>query len=124
MTHNIKALDLYNLFISFETYVVLCEIASGLLGKFCPEALNIQFTKGILGWLVNIILIKLSLFSPGNVDATILDIVSYAWCFGLIDGRHVVAFILLWHHAFNQSFYGYILGQDHEACCLCSSKEL
>jgi hypothetical protein len=36
-----------------------------------------QFTKGLLGWLCNVLLIRVSLYALGNSDAAILDIVSY-----------------------------------------------
>ena len=45
--------------------------------RFTPEAFSVQFTKGLLGWFANVILIRLSLYALGNSDAAILDIVSY-----------------------------------------------
>lgn len=74
---DINAPDLYIPLMAFGTYVVLCGIALGVLGKFNPEALSVQFTKGLFGWLVQVLLIRLSLYALGNGEAAILDIVAY-----------------------------------------------
>ncbi|KAH7366300.1 hypothetical protein KP509_18G071700 [Ceratopteris richardii] len=75
---DINAPDLYIPFMAFGTFVVLSGIAFGIFGKFTPEAMSVQFTKGLLGWMANVIIIRLSLYALGNADAAILDIVSYA----------------------------------------------
>lgn len=74
---DINAPDLYIPLMAFGTFVVLSGIAFGLLGKFSPEALSVQFTQGLLGWMANVILIRISLYALGNSDTAILDIVSY-----------------------------------------------
>ncbi|KAF9590598.1 hypothetical protein IFM89_035916, partial [Coptis chinensis] len=49
---DINALDLYIPLMSFGTYVVLAGFTLGLIRKFSPEALSLQFTKGLLGWFL------------------------------------------------------------------------
>ena len=46
--------------------------------RFTPEALTIQFTKGLLGWFMQVILIKALLYSLGSGESPLLDIVAYA----------------------------------------------
>jgi len=46
--------------------------------RFTPEALTLQFSKGILGWFLQVILIKGLLYSLGSGEAPLLDVVAYA----------------------------------------------
>eukprot|EP00252_Welwitschia_mirabilis_P024141 TRINITY_DN7049_c0_g1_i1.p1 TRINITY_DN7049_c0_g1~~TRINITY_DN7049_c0_g1_i1.p1 ORF type:complete len:146 (+),score=23.04 TRINITY_DN7049_c0_g1_i1:599-1036(+) len=62
---------------AFGTYVVLSGLMLGLHGRFSPEALSIQFTKGFFGWLIQFALLRLSLYILSNGGAPILDIVAY-----------------------------------------------
>ncbi|KAF9621878.1 hypothetical protein IFM89_028466 [Coptis chinensis] len=75
---DINAPDLYIPLMSFGTYVVLAGFTLGLIGKFSPEALSLQFTKGLLGWFLQVLLLKVSLYSLGSGEAPLLDIVAYA----------------------------------------------
>ncbi|XP_058082568.1 uncharacterized protein LOC131230679 isoform X1 [Magnolia sinica] len=75
--YDINAPDLYIPFMSFGTYVVIVGFALGLLGKFSPEALSLQFSKGLLGWFLQVALLKASLYSLGTGEAPLLDIVAY-----------------------------------------------
>lgn len=75
--YDINAPDLYIPFMAFGTYMVLCGLTIGLLGKFSPEALSIQFSKGLLGWLAQLFLLRLSLYALGGGEAPILDLVAY-----------------------------------------------
>lgn len=76
--YDINAPDLYIPLMSFGTYLVLAGFTLGLVGKFSPEALSLQFTKGILGWFLQVLLLKVSLYSLGSGEAPLLDIVAYA----------------------------------------------
>ncbi|XXG55801.1 hypothetical protein AAC387_Pa03g3390 [Persea americana] len=76
--YDINAPDLYIPFMSFGTYVVLAGFSLGLLGKFSPETLSLQFTKGLLGWFLQVALLKVLLYSLGSGEAPLLDIVAYA----------------------------------------------
>eukprot|EP00249_Psilotum_nudum_P007882 c20888_g1_i1 orf=86-937(+) len=75
--YDINAPDLYIPFMAFGTYVILTGIALGLLGKFSPEALGLQFTKGLFSWAAQVLLIRVSLYALGSSDAPILDILAY-----------------------------------------------
>ncbi|PIA55343.1 hypothetical protein AQUCO_00800234v1 [Aquilegia coerulea] len=75
--YDINAPDLYIPFMAFGTYVILAGFSLGLLGKFSPEALSLQFTKGLLGWFLQVLLLKVLLYSLGSGEAPLLDIVAY-----------------------------------------------
>ncbi|KAF8388590.1 hypothetical protein HHK36_027267 [Tetracentron sinense] len=75
--YDINAPDLYIPFMAFGTYMVLAGFSLGLHGKFSPEALSLQFTKGLLGWFLQVVLLKASLYSLGSGEAPLLDIVAY-----------------------------------------------
>ncbi|KAG6725881.1 hypothetical protein I3842_02G052900 [Carya illinoinensis] len=76
--YDINAPDLYIPFMAFGTYVVLAGFSLGLHGKFSPEALNWFFIKGLLGWFLQVALLKVTLLSLGSGEAPLLDIVAYA----------------------------------------------
>lgn len=63
---------------AFGTYIVVAGYSLGVLGRFTPEALTLQFSKGILGWFLQVILIKGLLYSLGSGEAPLLDVVAYA----------------------------------------------
>ncbi|XP_015903056.1 uncharacterized protein LOC107435945 isoform X1 [Ziziphus jujuba] len=98
--YDINAPDLYIPFMAFGTYVVLAGFSLGLQGKFSPEALNWLFIKGLLGWFLQVALLKSSLFFlGGSSDAPFLDFVAYGgYCFtGLcfaVLGR------ILWNYSY------------------------
>ncbi|GLU04893.1 hypothetical protein SLE2022_220210 [Rubroshorea leprosula] len=75
--YDINAPDLYIPFMAFGTYVVLAGLSLGLQGKFSPEALNWLFIKGLLGWFLQFMLLKVTLLSLGGGEAPLLDIVAY-----------------------------------------------
>ncbi|KAF8389232.1 hypothetical protein HHK36_025925 [Tetracentron sinense] len=75
--YDINAPDLYIPLMAFGTYMVLAGFLLGLHGKFSPEALSIQFTKGMIGWLLQVLLLKATLHSLGSVEAPLLDAVAY-----------------------------------------------
>ncbi|XP_038989937.1 protein YIF1B-B-like [Phoenix dactylifera] len=76
--HDINAPDLYIPLMAFGTYVVLSGFSLGVFGRFTPEALSLQFTKGLAGWFFHILLLKGLLYSLGSGEAPLLDIVAYA----------------------------------------------
>ncbi|XP_050372772.1 uncharacterized protein LOC126790538 [Argentina anserina] len=76
--YDINAPDLYIPFMAFGTYVVLAGFSLGRHGKFSPEALNWLFIKGLLGWFVQVLILKFTLFSLGSGEAPLLDVVAYA----------------------------------------------
>ncbi|XP_071917720.1 uncharacterized protein [Coffea arabica] len=76
--YDINAPDLYIPFMAFGTYVILAGLSLGLNGKFRPEALNWLFAKGLVGWFLQVALLKMSLFSLSGGEAPLLDIVAYA----------------------------------------------
>ena len=46
--------------------------------RFTPEALSLQFTKGLVGGFIQVLLLKGLLYSMGSSEAQLLDIVAYA----------------------------------------------
>ncbi|KAJ8534608.1 hypothetical protein K7X08_016336 [Anisodus acutangulus] len=76
--YDINAPDLYIPFMAFGTYVVLAGLSLGLQGRFSPEALSWLFIKGLVGWFLQVSVLKMTLLSLGSVEAPLLDIVSYA----------------------------------------------
>ncbi|KAL4277247.1 hypothetical protein AHAS_Ahas20G0288100 [Arachis hypogaea] len=76
--YDINAPDLYIPLMAFGTYVVLAGLSLGLHGKFSPEALNLLFIKGLLGWFMQASLLKVTLLSLGSGEAPLLDIIAYA----------------------------------------------
>lgn len=46
--------------------------------RFTPEALSWLFIKGLLGWFMQVMLLKVTLLSLGSGEAPLLDIVAYA----------------------------------------------
>ncbi|XP_026397357.1 protein YIF1B-like [Papaver somniferum] len=103
--HDINAPDLYIPLMAYFTYVLLAGFSLGLAGKFSPEALSSQFTKGLLGWFLQILLLKGSLYSIGSIEAPLLDIVAYSgypfvgMCLavlGRIIWRYSYYYMMLW----------------------------
>ncbi|CAJ1947304.1 unnamed protein product [Sphenostylis stenocarpa] len=76
--YDINAPDLYIPLMAFGTYVILAGLSLGLHGKFSPEALNLLFIKGLLGWFMQAALLKVTLLSLGSGEAPLLDIIAYA----------------------------------------------
>lgn len=76
--YDINAPDLYIPLMAFGTYIILAGFLLGLNGKFSPDALNWLFAKGLVGWVLQVLLLKMSLFSLGSGEAPLLDIVAYA----------------------------------------------
>lgn len=76
--YDINAPDLYIPLMSFLTYVVLAGVVLGLRGKFSPEAINWLFMKGLVGWFLQVMLLKASIFSLSSGEAPLLDVVAYA----------------------------------------------
>ncbi|KAJ8506575.1 hypothetical protein OPV22_007461 [Ensete ventricosum] len=75
--YDINAPDLYIPFMAFGTYIVIAGFSFGLLGKFTPEVLSLQLTRGLAGWFMQVLLLKGLLYSLGSGEAPLLDIVSY-----------------------------------------------
>ncbi|KAK7273218.1 hypothetical protein RIF29_14267 [Crotalaria pallida] len=76
--YDINAPDLYIPLMAFGTYLILAGISLGLRGKFSPEAMNWLFIKGLVGWLMQAMLLKGSIFWLGSGEAPIYDIIAYA----------------------------------------------
>ncbi|KAL3840663.1 hypothetical protein ACJIZ3_025254 [Penstemon smallii] len=76
--HDINAPDLYIPTMAFGTYVVLVGFFLGINGKFSPESLSVQYSIGLLCWLLQVLLLEATLQSLGGGDIPLLDIVSYA----------------------------------------------
>jgi hypothetical protein len=76
--YDINAPDLYIPMMAFATYVVLCGIAMGLSDRFTSEVIGAKFTKALIGWAAEVLLLRGSLFALGSGDAPILDVVAYS----------------------------------------------
>lgn len=75
--NDVNAPDLYIPFMAFGTYLLLSGFYLGVFGRFTPEALSLQFTKGLIGWIFQVFLLKGILYSMGSNEAPLLDIVAY-----------------------------------------------
>ncbi|TYI17045.1 hypothetical protein ES332_A08G297700v1 [Gossypium tomentosum] len=73
---DVNAPDLYIPLMAFGTYVVLAGFFLGISGKFSPEAIGVQATNGMLGWLFQVLL-EATLHTFGDGDVPLLDIVAY-----------------------------------------------
>ncbi|KAJ8434911.1 hypothetical protein Cgig2_003350 [Carnegiea gigantea] len=102
--YDINAPDLYIPVMAFFSYIVLGALVLGLNGKipldpcsffllpestspmsetsisskFQPEVVNWLFAKALVGWFLQVMLLKLSLFSLISGEAPFLDVVAYA----------------------------------------------
>lgn len=76
--YDINAPDLYIPVMAFLSYVTLGGLILGLNGKFQPEVVNWLFMKALVGWFLQVMLLKLSLFSLSSGEAPLLDVVAYA----------------------------------------------
>ncbi|CAN4113228.1 unnamed protein product [Withania somnifera] len=75
--YDINAPDLYIPMMAFGTYLVLAGYFLGITTKFSPEALGVQFTTGLLCWLLQVLLLEAILHSLGSGEVPLLDIVAY-----------------------------------------------
>ncbi|XP_020691386.1 protein YIF1B-B [Dendrobium catenatum] len=75
--YDINAPDLYIPLMAFGTYIILAGFSLGLMGRFSPEALSLQFTRGLVGWVLQVMLLKGLLYSLGSGEAPLFDIVAY-----------------------------------------------
>ncbi|CAM6100731.1 unnamed protein product [Calypogeia fissa] len=76
--YDINAPDLYIPMMAFATYVVLCGIAMGLSERWSSEVLGAKFTKALIGWAAEVVLLRGSLYALGSGDAPFLDVVAYS----------------------------------------------
>ncbi|KAK6126969.1 hypothetical protein DH2020_039288 [Rehmannia glutinosa] len=76
--HDINAPDLYIPMMAFGTYVLFAGFFLGINGKFSPESLGVQFSTGLLCWLLQVLLLEATLHSLGGADIPLLDMVAYA----------------------------------------------
>ncbi|CAL5402156.1 unnamed protein product [Camellia sinensis] len=79
LVHDINAPDLYLPLMAFGTYLVLAGFILGINGKFNPEDLGVQFTNGLLCWLLQALLLETIMhwLGGGNVAVPVLDMVAY-----------------------------------------------
>ncbi|MCL7048393.1 hypothetical protein MKW94_005145 [Papaver nudicaule] len=96
--HDIHAPDLYIPLMGFFTYVLLASLSLGLVGKFSPEALSSQFTRGLRGWLLQFLLLKVS-YSLGSVEVPLLDIVAYSG-YGFMGMCLAVLGRIVWRYSY------------------------
>ncbi|VAH24109.1 unnamed protein product [Triticum turgidum subsp. durum] len=76
--YDINAPDLYIPFMAFGTFIILAGFTLGFMGKFTPEAINLQFTRGLIGWGLQIVFLKGLLYSMGGGEVPLLDLVAYS----------------------------------------------
>ncbi|GJP42915.1 hypothetical protein CLOM_g2443 [Closterium sp. NIES-68] len=75
---DINAPDLYIPAMAFASYVVLAGLSAGLLGRFAPAFVNARVGKGLIGWFLEVLLLRTILYSLASGDAPLLDLVAYA----------------------------------------------
>ncbi|XP_021714445.1 protein YIF1B-A-like [Chenopodium quinoa] len=102
--YDINAPDLYIPMMAFLSYVVLAGFSLGLSGKFNPETVNWLLMKGLVGWIFQVVGLKVSLMSLSIGETPLLDIVAYAGyaftgislaLFGKLFWRHSYYIVLL-----------------------------
>jgi len=116
---DINAPDLYIPLMAFGTYIVIAGYALGVLGRFTPEALTLQFTRGLVGWFLQVILIKGLLYSLGSGEAPLLRRRGVRWiwiCWHIScnAGPHLLELLVLFHHAMVLSLHWRVPREDHE----------
>ncbi|KAJ8428609.1 hypothetical protein Cgig2_026154 [Carnegiea gigantea] len=97
--YDINAPDLYIPLMAFLSYVVLAGLVLGLNGRFNPENVSWLFMKGLAGWFMQVMLLKLSLISLSSGEAPLLDVVAYAG-YAFTGISLAVLGKLLWKHSY------------------------
>lgn len=97
--NDINAPDLYLPLMAFATYVILCGLTLGMAGKFKPDVMSAQFTKALIGWAAETILLKSFLFALGSGDAPTLDVVAYGG-YSFIGVSLSVLSRMVWRYAY------------------------
>eukprot|EP00897_Mesotaenium_endlicherianum_P008816 jgi/Mesen1/7963/ME000422S07115 len=97
--YDINAPDLYIPIMAFATYMVVGGLAMGLEKKFTPMVVNSRFTTGLIGWALEVVLLRFILYSLGSGDAPLMDLIAYA---GYVFVGVTVALLswLVWHHSY------------------------
>ncbi len=91
--------DLFNL-VSFETYLYVLGFLLCLFhDRFTPDVISGLFTKAVLGWTVETILLKSALFALGSRDAPLLDVVAYGG-YSFIGLSASVLASMVWSYAY------------------------
>ncbi|XP_016488271.1 uncharacterized protein LOC107808271 isoform X2 [Nicotiana tabacum] len=98
--YDINAPDLYIPMMAFGTYLVLAGYFLGITTKFSPEALGVQFTTGLLCWLLQILLLEATLHSLGSGEVPLLDMVAYGGYIFVAASVILIARII-WDYSFH-----------------------
>ncbi|KAL6653138.1 hypothetical protein ACP70R_012063 [Stipagrostis hirtigluma subsp. patula] len=75
--YDINAPDLYIPFMAFGSFIILAGFTLGFMGKFTPEAINLHFTRALIGWALQLVMLKGLLYSMGGGEVPLLDLVAY-----------------------------------------------
>ncbi|PWZ30805.1 hypothetical protein Zm00014a_000594 [Zea mays] len=75
--YDINAPDLYIPFMAFGSFIILSGFTLGFMGKFTPAAINLQFTRALIGWGFQLMVLKGLLYSMGGGEVPLLDLVAY-----------------------------------------------
>jgi hypothetical protein len=75
--YDINAPDLYIPFMAFGSFIILAGFTLGFMGKFTPEAINLQFSRALIGWAFQLVILKGLLYSMGGGEVPLLDLVAY-----------------------------------------------
>ncbi|XP_059286979.1 uncharacterized protein LOC132040366 isoform X2 [Lycium ferocissimum] len=97
--YDINAPDLYIPMMAFGTYLVLAGYFLGITTKFSPEALGVQFTTGLLIWLLQVLILEATLHSLGSGEVPLLDIVAYGGYIFVVASIILLSRII-WDYAF------------------------
>ncbi len=90
---------MFNL-VSFETYLYMLGFLLCLChDRFTPDVISGLFTKAVLGWTVETILLKSALFALGSSDAPLLDVVAYGG-YSFIGLSASVLASMVWSYAY------------------------
>ncbi|PHU11148.1 hypothetical protein BC332_18078 [Capsicum chinense] len=97
--YDINAPDLYIPMMAFGTYLVLAGYFLGITTKFSPEALGVQFTTGLLCWLLQVLLLEATLHSLGSGEVPLLDIVAYGG-YIFVNASIILICRIIWDYVF------------------------
>ncbi|KAK3145283.1 hypothetical protein QOZ80_4AG0326700 [Eleusine coracana subsp. coracana] len=75
--YDINAPDLYIPFMAFGSFIILAGFTLGFMGKFTPEAINLHFTRALIGWALQLVILKGLVYSMGGGEVPLLDLVAY-----------------------------------------------
>lgn len=67
--------------------------------RFSPNVVSSRFTRALIGWFVETILVRFILYTVGTAEVPILDLVAYSGYFFVGISTSLFSW-LCWHHSY------------------------